>query len=347
MSRKAQKPARRHHVVSKFYLRGFADESGQITRHPLGPGLAVVPVGIDDATVRKDFYRVEGDGVEPDAFELAMGELESATAPAFEQLIAGHEPLSHQDRYNLSIWIALHFLRSEATRRAGEEIYRAFSKLEVGVFTTGQVRERLGLAVDVPDEEVEELRARMLATADTFPVDHHSHLRLIAESLQGMTNVVFGRQPWIITRYERKALATSDMPVVLIPRQEDRGMGLGTGLGTAAELFVPISRRVGLHLGELPPLDQEPGPPVEVRGTARFARWSNQHTLWNARRIAFHHPADDPLNGLDNRGERDCEMLAPDTDDLIRGFASQQGRPSGLPGHSSPVSAGADVSEGG
>lgn len=345
MAQKAQKPARRHHVVSKFYLRGFADESRRITRHPLAPGSAVAPVGIDDATVRKDFYRVEGEGVQPDVFEGAMGDLESVTAPAFEQLIAGHEPLSHQDRYHLAIWIALHFLRSEATRRAGEELHRTFSKLEIGVFTTGQVRERLGLTDRVSDGEVEQLRARMLAAADKVRVDHHSHLRVIAESLQGMTNLVFGRQPWIITRYERKALATSDTPVVLIPRREDRDMGLGTGFGTAAELFVPISRRVGLHLGALPPLDQKPGPPVEARGSAHFARWSNQHTLWNARRVVFHHPADDPLNGLDNRGERESEMLAPNIEDLIRGFARQQGRASGLPESSSPAGAVADVDE--
>lgn len=183
MAKKAPKPGRRHHVVSKFYLRGFADESGRITRHPLAPGSAVKPVGIADATVRKDFYRVEDEGVEPDVFEGAMGQLESVTAPAFEQLIAGLEPLSHQDRYNVAAWIALHFLRSEATRRAGQELHRTFSKLEVGVFTTAQVRERLGLPGDISDEEVEQLRARMLATADTFPVDHHMHLRLISKSL--------------------------------------------------------------------------------------------------------------------------------------------------------------------
>lgn len=31
----ARRPARRHHVVSKFYLRGFADDRERIMRHPL------------------------------------------------------------------------------------------------------------------------------------------------------------------------------------------------------------------------------------------------------------------------------------------------------------------------
>jgi hypothetical protein len=81
----------------------------------------------------------------------------------------------------------------------------------------------------------------------------------------------------------------------------------------------------------LPPLDHEPQAAVEATGTAHFARWSNQHTLWNARRVVFHHPADGPLNRLENRGERLSEMRPGNTDDLIRAFARQQGRPSGLP----------------
>lgn len=327
----AQKPARRHHVVSKFYLRGFADEAEQVMRHPLAPGSKFVPVGIGNATVRKDFYTLQGDGVEPDAFETAMAELEAASAPAFERLIAGGQLMSHQDRYLVATWIALHYLRSEATRRAGEEIYRTFSKLEIGVFTTGQVRERLGLPDNVPDVEVEQIRARILATSDTFEVDHHSHLQLIAESLEGTTNLVFFREPWIITRYKHKTLATSDTPVVLVLGAEARAMGLGIGIGTAGEIFVPISRRVGLHLGNLPPLDHEPASPMEARGTSPFARWSNQHTLWNARRIVYHHPDDNPLEGLDKPGERLSEMRISVTDGLTRAFARQQGRPSGLP----------------
>jgi hypothetical protein len=177
---------------------------------------------------------------------------------------------------------------------------------------------------------VEEIRAEMLASADSFDVDHHTHLQLISESLEGTTNLVFFRHPWIVTRYSRKTLATSDTPVVLVPDPKDREMGLGTGIGTAAELFVPIGRRVGLSMGGLPELDQELQT-LELPGSAHFARWSNQHTLWNARKVVFHHPVDTPLDGLDNRGERLREMESGNTEDLIRAFARQQGRPSGLP----------------
>jgi hypothetical protein len=138
-----QRPARRHHVVSKFYLRGFADETERITRHPLAPGSTSLAIGIGDATVSKDFYRVAAVGVEPDVFEVALGKLEAETAPAFARLIAGRTEMSNDDRYLIAIWVALQHLRSESTRRAGGELYRAFGKLEVGIFTTRQVRERL------------------------------------------------------------------------------------------------------------------------------------------------------------------------------------------------------------
>ena len=326
----AQKPARRHHVVSKFYLRGFADDAERITRRPIEPTGLAVPVGIADATVRKDFYKLEGDGLEPDAFENAIADVEGVTAPAFEQLIAGTEPLSLQDRYHVAMWIALHYLRSEASREMGEDIYRTISKLEVGVFTPDQMRERLGVDANVADDEVERIRARMLATADTFRVDHHGHLRLIASELQGTTNLVFFRQPWIVTRYKRKTLATSDTPVVLVPHKRDREIGMGTGIGTAGEIFVPISRQVGMHLGDLPE-KYEPLPIVEAAGNALSAKWSNQRTLWNAQRAVFHHPDDDPLNGLGMPAKRMINLQSEQIEGLIRGFARQQGRPSGLP----------------
>jgi hypothetical protein len=63
----------------------------------------------------------------------------------------------------LATWVALQFLRSSSTRRPGEDIYRSCTKLEVGTFTTKQVRERLGIAVGVPEAGVEATRVQMLA----------------------------------------------------------------------------------------------------------------------------------------------------------------------------------------
>ena len=126
-----------HHVVPKFYLRGFANENELIIRRPLAPSAdsTVRPVGIGAAMVRTDFYKVESESVHPDAFEDELSKVESHTAPAFERVINGQGPMSIDDRGRVASWIALQYLRSEASRRMGEELYRAINKLEVSIAT--------------------------------------------------------------------------------------------------------------------------------------------------------------------------------------------------------------------
>src|SRR5664279_1708043 len=163
----------------------------------------------------------------------------------------------------------------------------------------------------------------MLSTADRFEVENLWHLKLIAENLSTVTRLVFFRHPWIVVRYSRKSLATSDTPVVLVPRRSDFERRVGTGIGTAAELYVPISRRVGLCMGDLPDpeLGQEPET-YERQGTSNTSRWMNIETVRNARRVVFHHPGDKPLERMDIQGERAAEVDTSYIDDLIRAFAA-------------------------
>jgi hypothetical protein len=325
------RPARRHHVVSKFYLKGFADDQGQIVRVPLGATADAHPISITNATVQKDFYRVDREGTEPDAFESALSDVEDEAAPAFRRLVDEQVwPISDEDRTRIAAWVALQYLRTSAIRRSGEEIHRSFSKLEIGVFTAAQIRERLNLPADTPDEEVERIRANLLASVDTFEVDHHGHLSAIAEMLPGATNLVFFRQPWLVTRFQRKALGTSDTPLVLIPNPADRDASIGAGFGTAMQLYIPLSRRVALAMGELSSPEDDLQSYL-IPGNASYARQLNQYTLWNARRVAFHHPGDRPFEGLDIPDPSETELNVPGINDMIEAVARQHGRPSGLP----------------
>lgn len=210
--------------------------------------------------------------------------------------------------------------------------YDCSTKLEVGTFTAAQMRVRLGLGPDTSDEEIETIRAEMLATADTFEVDHHGHLELMQESLPGITNLVFFRRPWVLTRWTRRALATSDTPVILGPSVVQGLYGGGPSIGTASELLLPLGRRTLLMMGELGS-DRE-----DYLGfpSALIANRVNGYTLMNARREAFHHPDDDPFRGLKLPDRRTREMDTSDAqiNSLIAGFAAQQGRPSGLPSNS-------------
>ncbi|MDP9093599.1 MAG: DUF4238 domain-containing protein [Actinomycetota bacterium] len=324
--------ARRHHVVPRFYLSRFADDRAQLRRVPLGDSTSHL-IAVGDATVQTDYFAVESDVGPADAFEGQLSGIEGKAAGALARMLDERVwPMSLDDRYLVAMWIGLQHLRSQSTRTEGEEIGRTFLKLEVGVSTTKQVRERLQLPPETPDEEVERLRARMLASANTFDLGNHQRLQIIAETLPGMTNLVFFRRPWMLITWERKTLATSDTPVILGPSVTAAEDGTGTSLGVAREVIVPVSRRAALLLGDLP----TEGPSWEthhVPGNAFIANAFNQYTLWNARREAFHHPDDDPFANVKIPNPRDREMVdnTEHIDSLIRAFARQQGRPSGLP----------------
>lgn len=48
--------------------------------------------------------------------------------------------------------------------------------------------------------------------------------------------------------FERKALATSDHPVYLVPNEELTRMGMGTGIENATAIHVPLTRRHSLAM---------------------------------------------------------------------------------------------------
>lgn len=313
--------------MPKLYLRGFASEKDQLVRVPLG-GTAHLQ-SINDATVRKDYYTVNRDGVEPDEFERTLGLIETDFAPILRSVLnESNWPLNPKDRRKFATWIALQHLRGESIRNSGEEVYRAASKLEVGVSSAAQIREKFGLGESFTDEQVEDIRAELLATADTFDVDHHQHLALVMEMLPGMANVVFHRQPWLLIEFERKRLGTSDTPVALVPGELNKRSGVGLALGTAGELLVPLDRRRLLVLGELGDDKDD----VRSRGTAQMANTANAHIAAGARKAVYHHPDDAPFKLVKIPDKpRTSEMRISDIDGLIESFAKLQGRPSRLP----------------
>jgi hypothetical protein len=83
-----QRPARRHHVVSKFYLRYFAHDDGMLTTIEL-PGRPF-PQSVESASVRTDFYTaLNSAGQETDAAERVFGEIEGPAATAWRLVAAG------------------------------------------------------------------------------------------------------------------------------------------------------------------------------------------------------------------------------------------------------------------
>lgn len=108
--------AKKHHVVSKFYLRYFADEANQVTTVML-PGDRQFLQSVGRATVRTRFYTAVGHGGQPtDAAETAFGGIETVAAEAWRELSEGVWPLTPEAREHVAGWIALQLLRGNGNR---------------------------------------------------------------------------------------------------------------------------------------------------------------------------------------------------------------------------------------
>lgn len=296
---------RRHHVVPRHYLDGWAHD-GRLTQVHL-PGDRSHPVSTGDAAVQKHFYTLETADGASDEFEDFLAGIESLAAPAIQRLAAGPVALDTNDRYAVAAWTAAQHLRTEAQRRAVEDVADIAVKLQIGIEGKPGVARALAAAGEEPTDEAVDEMWESLTDLDDWRVglSPNAHIRAIIDNLQGTTNVFFARS-WTAVRFKRRSLLTSDTPVVLLPHP-DEPPWMGIGIINSGGALIPLSRRAALVMG---PLDT---PDRDLPGTTKLATTFNQYMAAQARRLIFHHPDDaDLLTQLELPEPRNREMHAGD-----------------------------------
>lgn len=143
--------AKRHHVVSKFYLRYFADERDRVSTVML-PGDRNFTQNI--ATVQTNFYTViDNDGHQSALAEQALSQIERLAADAWRELAAGVRPLPEDHRAAMAAWLALQLLRSGGVRDSMSEIATHTLLLETIIGGRQRVREALAAAGEPTDDD--------------------------------------------------------------------------------------------------------------------------------------------------------------------------------------------------
>lgn len=291
---------RRHHIVPRFYLEGFA-EQGQLGVVML-PGKRRFTQSTRTAATINDFYLI-GSTKHPDAatFEQMLSEFESLASGVFRTLAGGTWPLNREDREVLGVFMAVQFLRGPDHRRQMTEIRRQMIRL------TAQFggRERFARTltsktkVDLPDEEVDELwQLSTRAEGPPITVSAQDHGRELTDMLPKLLKYFLGR-PWALVTFGRRHLITSDAPVTLVPRRDAQEWE-GVGLMTAGAILFPASRTQGLVLADPIPISTVVSVDEVATGVADLrlppstshAKAFNSGALLNANRAVFHHPAD-------------------------------------------------------
>jgi hypothetical protein len=284
----SQKLKRRNHTVNRSYLQRFADDDGVLTRVDL-PGDRRMPVSVTDATVIRNFYVVTlADGTETDLAEDAFGLVEGAAAEAMRSIADRMTwPIPPRVRGDIAGWAALQYLRGPWVRQLGRELAEQFS----------------GAGVSVKGDAGEQFVVKMAAGGLSELTGPSLQLQLIHRQLPVVAEMLCKRD-WILTYYQRKSLATSDTPVVLLPSSDHLDI-LGVGIANAGEIYVPLDRRVGLSMASQGTGD------LRGYGVAKTALYCNDAMAKNARKYLFHHPEDDPLRGLELPAPRNRELANP------------------------------------
>lgn len=289
-----QKLKRHHHTVPRLLLRRFADGK-QIMRVPLD-GSGPLSIGIGDATVRSHFYSMRDEtGQRDDTIENLLAELENQAARVITKVVDEQVwPLPIADRAVLGEWIAAQYARIPAVRQANNEIADQFMKMEIAVGGKPEVRRRMEAQGEGPvsDEEVDATWAELTDFSSYYvelPVN--DHLLNMGKSMATAYAVMMARS-WKLCRFEREKLLLPDHPVTLL-RDAREPEWRGVGLANAAAIMVPIDRQAaiimtspGAHDGMFP-------------ADAGVANELNHRFAWNSRIELFHHPDDNPLDGIE------------------------------------------------
>lgn len=307
--------SKRHHTVPKFYLNGFGSSNSDVKTPQIGAaGLngkrLLIPT--THATVRTNFYALPGHPDGADVFEKDLSRLEAEASAVIRKAVGRTWPLSRNDREILGTFFTFQFLRGPDTRMSMDQMHATVLSQVITQMGAGGVRSMLGRAGKEFDDDVVDRFVQQAKHPDGITMETTSvgHIRHILELVPDLVRYFVGR-PWYLVKFNRKKLLTCDTPVALVRDPELDGVFAGVGLMTAWGISVPLTREVGLLLGDLRALAEEKAgrktPAAlmdeilngkhdhEIAGSTKMAGLFNSHTISNARNWVFHHPNDADL----------------------------------------------------
>lgn len=301
--------AKGHHIVPQRYLKRFAKDG--IIR--------VVPFGRDprfesikNAAKINDLYTAYNrEGQPNDAFEHHLAQVEDSLFPAFGAVDSGWWPLDTTAREQLSLWIAVQYLRTQIMKQITVAVGTMLLDADMGQSQRQDFIDNL--LAQFPDADPEPIR-RVFDACRNDLEDYYTstdwHIAGIVKYTEPIAASLQQRR-WIRYDFQRKSLTTSDEPIGLTHPQLTR-----LGIGNAFAVTFPLGRRIGLAMLDETGYDQ-------VRdATSSVARTLNRSIVNTARLALFHHPDDEPLRGLNISNRAGTGELDPET---IRAAADGDG----------------------
>jgi len=272
---------KRAHIVPRCYLLNFAvDETVSLrVDGKVIPG----PTSIDDAAVRKTFYRrYRPDGTPIDDVEWSLSQVESVVGPMLPLIGESWPCGTIEDKGKLAEFFAFQLVRGPRWKRWREaETRRQVAKQR----HNPEPVLHNGIWLPVSQKDLNEVEDHLLSETQWL-----TRMMSIANKLID----IFGSMRWHLIEFEEPLLAISDQPVVGWPLKEEfRPPGpnqAGVGALNFLEVRVPISPTLAVLMTWEDAQDAaEPMP-----GTAEIAANINAFTIGNADRQWMHKPGAAP-----------------------------------------------------
>ena len=302
--------AKRHHQVPQFYLRQFADEDEQVTVVRFGEPARTFTAAVKNVAVETGFYDVDWLGDERRGeLERFLGKVEGAAAQSLQTVLSGKAP-TLEDRYNLSAWIALQYVRGRGGRANSIDLQKLFVRAELAVRGEKDFTDRMrGLGADNAEQDWDRVVLRgELADPRTARLQHTRTMLKIAR----MIAPLYAGAHWRIVRFGRRKLITSDQPVCLW-QEPDSNPEPGIGLATADIVSIPLSRDTLLSIM---PRVQDQGlsqyPP-----TTQLFKGAMANTWQHADEMLIHHPGDELPPWLPSRSPALGTLELPDIEQFV------------------------------
>lgn len=313
---KSKSTAKLHHYVPQGYLRGFATDQQRIRVVPLDRSRPPYVPSVRNVAAQNHFHTV-GDFGEPDAFEKVLSELEGEALGTIRDFANGEFPPSEEKRWAFAHYVALQSVRGPDYRKSTEHLRANMVRLEVGAGGRKNVgawiRGNLGFD-PTPEQEDRIWNEATQPGGPPIGLSNLAHIQNAVETAIELTPYLATR-PWVLVRFDRRSLVTSDAPVSLVRRPGDEPWE-GVGFATAWAVTFPLTRKLGLLMSDptavLEGIEAD-DPRVRVLremvlagrldqvqyGTTAMEKLFNLHTAESAREYVFHHPEDEryvPLN---------------------------------------------------
>lgn len=248
---------KRHHFLPICYLSGFSDENGKLSIYDRKRN-SYRSQRADSVAFEKYLYSwILPDGSKDQGLEKHFGKIESHY-PAIRDALERGELLTQEEMDPLLAFIALQLFRVPATLGRISEIGTTAIDDYLGEVMEDEIEGRKFIRSIFGEESAEgrlpfrEFAPLIEGMQAKYPV-RNSILRMLLEHAKQAYVFLNEKPAWTVVHAPfRKKFITSDRPV-LVHKANPDALGVVGLLGKGSRIFMPLSSRIGINLGEGPP----------------------------------------------------------------------------------------------